>query len=817
MSVRTYLFGKISSAILAALSLTGFVVAAEPATGTTRQLVVSPEVVTLDSSRDSQAITAIVRDEDGATTDVSTTVELRPDQPGLIQAREGLIEPVADGETRVVVAHGDLTTTMTVRIKNATAPAPVTFRNDVLAVLTRTGCNSGKCHGAASGKDGFRLSLFGYDPLGDYHRITRELGGRRINLAAPADCLLMNKALGNVPHTGGARIESGSRNERILLDWLEAGAPADPADMPLPVGIEVFPKDLIFGQEGSQQLLMVMAHYSDGSDRDVTDFAVFMSNNDAVATVTEDGVATATGPGSAFITARFDEFSQGTSLIVRPKTAIPFPDISPSNGIDELTFAHWKNLRLIPSEPASDDEFLRRATIDLIGLMPTVEERRTFVASTDPAKREKLIDELLNRPEFLDLWVMRWAELLQMRSANGLSSKALRLYDQWLRERIRSGATVADVLKELIPATGSTFENPATNYYQTETTPQLLAENVAQAFLGMRIQCAQCHNHPFDRWTMNDYYGFAAFFSQVGYKQAADPRELVIFNLASGEMTHPVTKQSVPPKFLGGDIPELAESADSREPLSVWLTERENKAFSRNIANLVWSHFFGIGIVEPVDDVRVSNPPSNPRLLDHIADRVAGSNFDIRPLVREICLSRTYQLSSKLRPENRWDNRHFSHARIRRLRAEVLLDCINQVTEANQEWQGLPPGSRAVHIIDGTTPNYFLSTFGRSDRSTPCSCEVSTAPTLSQSLHLLNGETTSGKIQEGGVVKRLVASGQKPEAIAAELYERCLCRTPTEREQAAIAQRLRGEADVETALTDLFWAILNSNEFLFNH
>jgi hypothetical protein len=460
---------------------------------------------------------------------------------------------------------------------------------------------------------------------------------------------------------------------------------------------------------------------------------------------------------------------------------------------------------------------LRRAFIDLIGRLPTSEQRRQFLADTRPDKRALLVDELLEREEFRDIWVMQWAELLQIRTNNGVSPKGLKLYDQWLRDRVHAGMTIDKIIQEVVSATGGTFENPATSYFQTETTPQLLAENVAQAFLGTRIQCAQCHNHPFDRWTMDDYYGFAAFFSQVGYKQAQDPREITVFNAGVGEMKHPLGGRAVSPKFLAGDAPDLTPGKDYREALAGWLAATDNLAPARHLANVVWAHFLGIGIVEPVGDQRVSNPPSNAPLLAALGRRLLESGFDIKPLVREICDSRTYQLAAQRNDSNTLDERNFSHGRVRRMRAEVLLDCISQVTETQDRFQGLPVGGRAVQVADGRTPNYFLTTFGRATRQTPCTCEVKTSPTLSQALHLINGETTSGKIEEGRVVETLLAERQDPLAVAADLYERCLCRRPTERESAAIAARLAGSADAGAALVDLFWGLLNSNEFIFNH
>jgi hypothetical protein len=474
-------------------------------------------------------------------------------------------------------------------------------------------------------------------------------------------------------------------------------------------------------------------------------------------------------------------------------------------------------MHLIPAEVCNDEVFLRRVYIDLVGLLPTPAEHENYLADPDPKKREKLVDALLKRDEFRDLWVMKWAELLQVRTDNGISPKGLRLYDRWLRDRVKAGATLDRIVRELLPAAGGSFENPAVNYYQTETSPQQLAENVAQVFLGTRIQCAQCHNHPFDRWTMNDYYGFAAFFSRIGYKNAQDPRELTVYNASHGEMRHPLGNRVVLPKFLGGSEPEIRPGQDYRAVLSDWVASPKNPQFARNFGNIVWAHFFGRGIVEPVDDMRVSNPPSNPELLAALGQKAVEYRFDVAKLARDICTSRTYQMATRRNATNRLDERNFSRQSIRRLRAEVMLDCISQVTETTNEFPGLLPGSRAVQLPDGRTPNYFLTTFGRSTRATACTCEVKTSPTLSQALHLLNGETTTGKIAEGKVVERLLAEKKDAAAVAEELYLRCLCRKPTPAEAARIAARLGHEADPKQGLEDLFWALLNTNEFLFNH
>ena len=780
-------------------------------------LVAYPDRIAISSQRDQHNVVVQAKYADGSTRDVSDVVQWKLTAANVVDDTDRVLTPRTDGSTELTVEYEGATCRVPVEVRHARVEAPILFRNDVLAVLTRAGCNTGRCHGAGSGKDGFRLSLFGYDPAGDHFRLTRELPGRRINLAAPEDSLMVNKALAKVPHTGGQRLHEGTAHYETVMSWLVAGAPADPADAPAPTRIEVLPREAVFADRGETQRLIVLAHYSDGSDRDITDLAVFLSNNDAAATVTEDGLVTGTGPGSAFVLARFDQFTQGAGFIVRPGTPYVPPSFTPRNYIDELVAARWTDMHLTPSPACSDETFLRRATIDLTGLLPTVHERDEFLKDTDGEKRAKLVDKLLARDEFLDLWIMKWSEILQIRTANGSSRKGLRLYDTWLRDEIRSGTTIDQIVLQLIPATGGTFENPATGYYQTETRPQILAESVAQALLGTRIQCAQCHNHPFDRWTMDDYYSFSAFFAQVGYKQAQDPRELTVFNTGVGVMTHPLGDRPMSPKFLGGNTPTIGDGEDYRRSLAAWLASADNAAFAQNIANIVWAHFLGMGIVDPVDDVRVSNPPSNPRLHGELGRRLADYKFDIRALSRDICTSQTYQLATQHNNTNAWDSRNYSHGRIRRLRAEVLLDCINQVTAAPDRFSGLPEGGRAVQIADGRTANYFLTTFGRASRNTPCSCEVQTSPTLSQALHLLNGETTSGKIEEGQVVDHLLSQHQDPLAVAEQLYARSLSRLPTAQEREAIQAKLAGSTDINASLVDLFWALLNSNEFIFNH
>jgi hypothetical protein len=784
---------------------------------TPNRLSIYPTEISTGSAREFQRIVVQAHYEDGSCIDVTDkcSFEVQPKNIGRLEA-EAFV-PQEDGKGVLEIKLDALGSVIPVVVSNAKTQPPVTFRNEVLQVLTKSGCNTGKCHGAATGKDGFRLSLFGYDPKGDFDRITKELSGRRINRNAPEESLLIQKAIGFVAHTGGGPIAEKSKEHELLIQWLHEGALDDHPKNSVANGIEVLPGQSVGAAPGGVQKMIVMASFNDGSRRDVTDLSTFFSNNEGVANVDKEGLVSMLAPGVSLVMARFDQFSAGSEIIVRSGEAFEFPSIVSYGAIDRLVDERLQFLHIQPSQLGTDEQFLRRVFVDLVGQLPSESDYSEFIGDSSLDKRSRWVDRLLDRNEFQDQWALHWAELLQIRTNNGVSRKALRLYDNWLREQVAQGKTIADIAKQTIAASGSTLSNPATNYFQTETTPQLIAENVAQVFLGTRIQCAQCHNHPFDRWRMDDYYDFASFFSQIGYKQGKDPRELTIYNAATGSIVHPLGKEGMRPRFLGAIEPIQADQRDLREHLAEWLTHPSNRAFSRNIANVVWSHFFGRGIVEPVDDVRISNPASNDPLLDYLADRLVAEDFDIKPLVREICNSRTYQASTTTNSTNRLDEREFSHQKVRRLKAEVLLDCICQVTEAPEKLPGLSKGERAVKVADGQAQHYFLNTFGRSNRNLACTCETKVSPTLSQALHLLNGETTNRKIEEGSVITTWIEQKVDPREILRRITTRCLTRQPTESELSWLDDQLRRDSNIEQSLQDFFWAILNSNEFIFNH
>ncbi|MSR50585.1 MAG: DUF1549 domain-containing protein [Gemmataceae bacterium] len=780
-------------------------------------IAVFPPDVNMQSARGKQRIIVQASYADGITRDVTAQAKVTISDPKIAKIVNLEVLPVGDGKCSISVEFEGKTTQVPVDVKDAIKDRPISFKLDVMPIFLRNGCNQGGCHGAARGKDGFRLSLFGFDPDGDHYRLTRELNGRRINLAIPEESLLVEKSTGKVPHTGGQKFAVGEQYYNDLVRWVDAGGPQDPAGIATPLSVDLFPKTALLDGKGSTQQLIVRAKYSDGSERDVTSLALFLSSNDSSGKVSPNGLVTAGDRGEAFVMARFSTFTVGVPFIVLPKDLkFSFPATPEKNYIDTLVNAKLKNLRIAPSATCSDEVFLRRIFIDLTGMLPSVEEYKTFMTNKSADKREQLVKDLMERKEFSELWVLKWAELLQIRSSNQVSYKATLLYYNWLQDRIARNVPLNQWVQELLGANGGTFNNPVTNYYQNETDILKVTENVAQVFMGMRIQCAQCHNHPFDRWTMDDYYGFAAFFTQIGRKRTDDPRELVVFNSGSGEINHPLGGRRMAPKYLGGEVPDVV-GKDRRGLMAEWLASPKNPYFATNLSNMVWTHFFGVGIINEVDDVRVSNPPSNSELLQELGKKFTEYNYDFKRLVKDIVLSNSYQLSTQANASNESDTKNFSHSSIRRIKAETFLDCISQVTETKNKFPGLPLGARAVQIADGQVSNYFLTTFGRATRESVCSCEVKLDPTLSQSLHLLNGDATTQRITQGNLIGKLLKDKKTPEEILDEIYVRCLSRMPSADEKTKVLALVNAEKDKKQVLEDAFWAVLNTREYMFNH
>lgn len=790
------------------------------------KLEIFPDKFTLETKRDFHQVVVMATFADATTRDVTKFANLRVADPKLASLDGDVLKPTADaGTTEILATLGSTTVKAGVTLAGTQKDRPISFSLDVMPVFLRGGCNSGGCHGAARGKDGFRLSLFGMDTQGDYNRLTREMVGRRVNLAIPEESTVIEKSIGAVPHSGNQCFEADSQYNQALLEWISNGAQNDGKEVATVTGIEVFPKQIVLEGKGNTQQITVRATYSDGTDRDVTKLALFMSNNDPTATINKDGLVSSGDRGAAFMLARFNVYSVTAQVLVIPdKLEYERPKLVETNFIDKLVDENLHKLRILPSGICTDEEFVRRVYIDVIGIYPNPDEIKSFLADANPNKRGDLVDSLTQRKEFTEVWVMKWAELLQIRSDIAGNNnrppfyKNALLYYNWLGERIGKNVPLDEIVTELLSSTGGTVSNPAVNFYQTELDQLKLTENVAQVFMGMRIQCAQCHNHPFDRWTMDDYYGFKAFFAQIGRKATDDPQEVIIFNSKGGESKHFLTNAVMKPKFLGGETPEIKPGEDRRKVLAEWIASPKNPFFARNISNIVWAHFFGMGIVDPVDDVRVSNPPSNPELLTALAETLTSYKYDMRRLVKDICTSMTYQRSTKVNETNAGDKKNFSHAQVRRVRAEILLDAISQITETPNKFKGLPLGARAVQIADGAVSNYFLDTFGRAKRESVCSCEVKMEPTLSQALHLMNGDAINDRIKQGKVVVKLIQEKKPDDEIVENLYLRVFGRMPADKEKESIRQTLMASPDQrQQVLEDVFWALMNSKEFYFNH
>lgn len=729
---------------------------------------------------------------------------------------------------------------------NAAEPAP-SFRRDVMPVFFRAGCNAGSCHGSARGKDGFMLSLFGYDPKGDYYRLTQEMVGRRVNLAAPEQSLLLLKAIGKVQHTGGDLFTKETPYYQTLLRWIEAGAPDDADAVALPVEITLSPARMVFENGQGTQQLKVTARYSDGTTRDVTDLALFNTNNPSTATISKTGLVTAAGRGDTFVFGRFNRFTIGSEVLVLPPVGdYKWPNPPVQNGLDELVYERLQKLRLLPSELCDDEIFLRRATLDLAGALPGVEEYRAFMADTSPVKRSELVDRLIASDGFTDLWTDLWAEMLRVKGGVYAplmtDNKASLTYYEWIHDQIASNRPLNEFVADLVTGTGSNLTVGPANLYtmlvhEPKFTPKNFAADFSQLFTGIRIQCAECHNHPFDRWTQDDYYGWTSFFAGIKRKKGIEPREYYIYHDPSAPVaTHLVDDRPMPPTVLGGEAP-VPPSSDPRRALAAWLTSPKNELFTHNLANRIWAHFMGRGLVEPLDDMRISNPPTNKALLDGLAERLASNGFNLRGLVREICTSRIYQLSARPNATNANDDRQFSRSQLRRLRADVLLDAIVKATDGERTFSLFPKGTKAIQqfprsIGDSkglTSGDPFFETFGRTGRTTVCACENRMEPTLSQTLHLIAGETVQAQIAAGQVVPKLLAAQRAPVEIIEELYIRALTRRPDAAELKAMLELVEGvapstpgrvsapSAGQREAYEDIFWSLLDSSEFLFNH
>jgi hypothetical protein len=715
----------------------------------------------------------------------------------------------------------------------AAADVP-SFRNQVQPILQRFGCSSGACHGAAGGQGGFKLSLRGYDDDGDFLTITKSALGRRVTLDDPARSLLLLKATKAVPHKGGERFKTDSPEYAILAEWIAQGAPPPSKNDARIERIEVSPTHVALTPNQSQPF-KVTAFFNDGHKEDVTRWAKYTAGNTAVAPVDDNGVVKVVGHGEGTITAWYLSrlaIATVTAPYEQPVPPQTFAALKPRNFIDERVVEKLRELNLPPSERSSDAEFIRRASLDTIGVLPTAEETRAFVAETTPDKRDHLIDTLLARPEFVDFWAYKWSDLLLVNS-DKLPEQPMWSYYQWIRRQVELNTPWDELVRDLVTSTGSTLENGAGNFFVLHDEPTKIAETVSVAFLGMSINCAKCHNHPMEKWTNDQYYAFANLFSRVRSKNGSVPDERVIFADNTGDLVQPLRGKPQPPTPLDAKGISLTSTEDRRVPLAKWLTSPENPYFARSITNRVWKNFFAVGLVEGVDDLRMTNPASNEKLLSEAAGFLVKNRFDLKALMREILRSETYQRSSVARPENKDDTRFYARYYPRRLMAEVMLDAISQVTavpttfrmdkrNANKGIGGAyPMGYRALQLPDSNTISYFLESFGRPDRVQTCDCERTNEPSMAQALHIANGDTMNVKLAaKDNRVDKLLASGQPDIAIVDEAYALALSRPPTETERAGVLKALAvttSPEDKRTALEDVFWGLMSSREFLFNH
>lgn len=699
--------------------------------------------------------------------------------------------------------------------------APLSFANDIVPVLSKSGCNNGSCHGKAIGQNGFKLSLFGFDPDYDYAAIVYEGLGRRVSPAAPDDSLLLLKATGAMPHGGGVRMTPDSESYRLLRRWIEQGSPLGRDDEPHDVKLVVAPDERIV-QGKSQQQLRVVAHYSDGSTRDVTQTARFDTQHPDILTVTFDGLVQTTGrAGETSVMVRYQNCvatSRFVSLTESAKPESAYASFKPKNFVDELVLAKWRKLHIAPSVEAGDAEFLRRVFLDAMGTLPTPQEVRDFVADGTPEKRDALIDRVLEREEFFDLWAHRVGDLLRNRIGDSNAKDNTIAFAKWIRQSLVENKPYDQFVREIITVTGKRSEHPQMDWYRWAITNENRVEDTAQAFLGLRVSCANCHNHPFEKVSQADYWKFAAFFARMKSVTYGSVDELSLNE--KGEIKHPRTEKLLTPKAFGG--PEFAYVAgeDPRVKLAEWLTAADNPYFARAICNRVWGHYLGVGLVDPVDDMRATNPPSNPELLDALAKDFIAHKFDLKHLMKMILKSRVYGLSSTPTDDNRTDTRNYARYFSRRLQPHVLLDAISSATGVPQKFEDYPEIKKAILLPNEKARSDFLEIFGRSERTTPCECETSLAPNLSQVLYLLNSDELQRKLSAKDGVLDELAKPEKPNTDAVEdLFLRTFSRLPRPDELQDAIKQIENEktANRRTVLEDLLWTLLNSKEFLFNH
>jgi hypothetical protein len=732
----------------------------------------------------------------------------------------GYLRPAGDGTAQVAVRCGPSESRVTVRVSGFHTGRAIDFETEVMPLLSRLGCNAGGCHGKASGQNGFKLSLFGSDPVFDHDAIVRESRGRRIFPAAPAQSLLLLKATGQVAHGGGRRMTADSEEHQLIRRWIEAGAPASAPGATAVVRLRVSPADRLL-KHGEGQQLAVLAVYADGSERDVTRQAEYFGNLDTIATVDRGGwVEARRQSGEAALLARYlGHVAVFRAIVPHGEALKNTPDFQPKNYIDELAVARWKKLGLRPSPACDDATFLRRVRVDLCGRLPTAYETRAFLADTATDKRARLVDRLLESPDYPAFFAMRWGSILRNSNLAGSTQAAYAFHD-WIKDQLARDRPYDEFVRGIVAAAGEWQDAPAVNWYWQMRDDQLhqVTADTAQVFLGVRLQCARCHHHPYERWSQDDYYGLSGFFTRLGRKSFGEPPPYYAAGSVTTGEKDPRTGKTPEPKYPDGPAAKFAPEEDPRHALVDWMAKPDNPFFAKALVNRLWGHFLGRGLYHEVDDMRDSNPPSNPELLDALAQDFIKHKFDMKYVIRTVLNSRVYQLSSEPTPDNKMDRQNFARYYARRMLAEVLFDAVNQATGTKASFAGVAAGARAVDLPHEGFGSYFLDTFDRPRRVTGCECERSSGATLAQVLLLANSEEVENRLRSGdGLVAKLVKAKKTTPDVVEELYLTAYARRPTKAELEKAQAYVEKSPNQQQGLEDVLWVILNSKEFMFNH
>lgn len=816
-----------SSLLLSVLLISQLFTAAHAETA----LTVLPKQVTLTGSRTQQRLIVEAQTAEGYSGDLTAKAKFVSSAPNIATVdRDGTVHALKDGAVTITALVGKSKATAQVRVAGASKPIQWSFRNHVLPILTKAACNSGACHGAAAGKGGLKLSLRGYDHDADYNVITRQAGGRRVFASEPQNSLLLQKPTMEIGHGGGKRVERASVEYARIAGWISAGIPRPKATDARLLGVEAFP-DTAHLKPGDDQQIVVLGRYSDGHTEDVTRWVKYGTSESSVAIVDDSGKVKMTGDGEAAITVWYSSkvtFARVSSAYPNRVTADTYAKASRTNFIDDIILKKLQSLRIPPSAVSTDSAFLRRVYLDTCGILPTADEATAFLMDTSPDKRTRVIDSLLARPEFVDYWTYKWSDLLLV-SSKKLSGAALTTFSNWIRQSVKENRPWNQFTREILTAQGSNLENGAANYYVLHKEPLDITETTTQAFLGMSLTCARCHNHPLEKWTQRDYFQMANLVSRVRLKNGERDGEVMVLSSKEGDINLPRLGVPLPPRPLDGTEITLASLQDRREKLADWVTAPANPYFAKALANRVWRNFMGRGIVESEDDLRLTNPPTNPELLTALADDFVKSGYDVKRLIRTILLSASYQRSADPVAGNEKDERFYSHYIVKRLPAEVLLDCLSQATQAPTSFDGYAKGTRALQLPDSQVASFFLTTFGRPERAQTCACERQQEPSVAQALHLSNGDTVNDKVRAmNNALDTFYTKRMSAVEILDRLYLSAYGRRPTPAEALRIAPLLKGY-DVATdgeegwrkyrrpVLEDLLWSLITSKEFLFNH